>query len=106
VAHGLIETRDGLSNTIFFGEPRPACAAHHAQGWLRSNSGQGLSTTLVPINTNTCSTDPAASGCARPCNWNYELAIGEGASAPATSEAPRLLSVTARCTSCPTQSIT
>ena len=46
---------------------------HHRQGWLRSNSGQGLSTTLVPINTDTCSTDPAANGCARPCNWNYEL---------------------------------
>ena len=73
VAYGLIQIRDGLSNTIFFGETRPACAAHHAQGWLRSNSGQGLSTTLVPINTDTCSTDSAASGCARPCNWNYEL---------------------------------
>lgn len=73
VAYGLLQIRDGLSSTIFFGETRPSCAAHHAQGWLRSNSGQGLSTTLVPINTDTCSTDPAASGCARPCNWNYEL---------------------------------
>ena len=73
VPYGMLQMRDGLSTTIFFGETIPACGAHHRQGWLRSNSGQGLSTTLVPINTNTCSTDPAASGCARPCNWNYEL---------------------------------
>jgi prepilin-type N-terminal cleavage/methylation domain-containing protein/prepilin-type processing-associated H-X9-DG protein len=73
VAYVLAQIRDGLSSTIFFGETRPSCGAHHAGGWLRSNSGQGLSTTLVPINMNTCSTDPAESGCARPCNWNYEL---------------------------------
>jgi len=72
VAYGLLQIRDGLSSTIFFGETRPACGAHHAQGWLRSNSGQGLSTTLVPINTDTCN-KPGASNCGRWCNWSYEL---------------------------------
>lgn len=73
LAYSVAQIRDGLSSTIFFGETIPVCGAHHSGGWLASNSGQGLSTTLVPINTNTCSTDPAESGCARPCNWNYEL---------------------------------
>lgn len=75
VAYPVAAIRDGLSTTIFYGETRPACGAHHMQGWLRSNSGQGLTSTLVPINTDTCSTDPADSGCQRPCNWNYELAF-------------------------------
>jgi prepilin-type N-terminal cleavage/methylation domain-containing protein/prepilin-type processing-associated H-X9-DG protein len=73
VAYGLLQIRDGLSSTIFFGETRPSCGAHHAQGWLRSNSGQGLSTTLVPINTNTCNNSAPGNGCGRWCNWNYEL---------------------------------
>jgi prepilin-type N-terminal cleavage/methylation domain-containing protein len=66
---------DGLSKTILFGEMRPQCSNHHSKGWLASNSGQGLTSTLVPINTNTCDNDPAstASGCKRWCNWNYEL---------------------------------
>ncbi|HTN76049.1 MAG TPA: H-X9-DG-CTERM domain-containing protein [Pirellulaceae bacterium] len=31
--------------------------------------------TVVPINYNSCSADPAANGCQRPCNWNTELAF-------------------------------
>ena len=64
--------RDGLSKTIFFGEMRPECSVHHAQGWLLSNSGQGLTSTLVPINTNTCEVS-SPDACKRPCNWNMEL---------------------------------
>ncbi len=63
---------DGLSKTIFFGEMRPKCSNHHNRGWLPSNSGQGLTSTLVPINTDTCNPG-AANPCKRPCNWNYEL---------------------------------
>lgn len=73
VAYAVASVRDGMSNTIFFGEVRPACSIHHAKGWLRSDSGQGFGSTLVRINTNTCSTNPGDSGCRRPCNWNWEL---------------------------------
>ena len=73
VAYGLLQIRDGLSSTIFFGETRPSCGAHHSRGWLRSNSGQGLTSTLVPINTDTCDNTSAGNGCTRWCNWNYEL---------------------------------
>lgn len=68
---------DGLTKTILFGEMRPQCSNHHSKGWLASNSGQGLTSTLVPINTDTCDNDPSstASGCKRWCNWNYELAF-------------------------------
>lgn len=66
---------DGMSKTLLFGEMRPQCSQHHSRGWLASNSGQGLTSTLVPINTNTCDNNPSstASGCKRWCNWNYEL---------------------------------
>jgi prepilin-type N-terminal cleavage/methylation domain-containing protein/prepilin-type processing-associated H-X9-DG protein len=72
IAFTVASITDGLSKTILYGEMRPLCSDHHRQGWLRSNSGQGLTSTLVPINTNTC--EPAsADGCRRPCNWNNEL---------------------------------
>jgi prepilin-type N-terminal cleavage/methylation domain-containing protein len=69
---------DGMTKTILFGEMRPQCSQHHSRGWLASNSGQGLTSTLVPINTDTCNPSAVnASGgpafCKRPCNWNYEL---------------------------------
>jgi len=72
IAFRMSSITDGLSKTIFFGEMRPKCSNHHSQGWLRSNSGQGLTSTLIPINYDTC--DPAATDpCRKPCNWNYEL---------------------------------
>jgi prepilin-type N-terminal cleavage/methylation domain-containing protein len=68
----LAEITDGLSSTIFFGETRKGCSNHHNQGWVASNNGQGLTSTLIPINYNSC--DPAATNaCNRPCNWNTEL---------------------------------
>ena len=72
IAFTVSSIRDGLSNTIFWGETRPACGAHHSRGWLRSNSGQGLTSTLVPINTDTCDWD-SSDGCRSTWNWNYEL---------------------------------
>jgi len=73
VPYPVASVRDGLSTTIFFGETRPSCGAHHSRGWMRSNSGQGLTSTLVPINTITCDNEGTGNGCIRWCNWNYEL---------------------------------
>ncbi|HVJ83716.1 MAG TPA: DUF1559 domain-containing protein [Planctomycetia bacterium] len=63
---------DGLSNTIFFGEARPACSVHLQQGWAHHNSLQGFASTIIPINFDSCRTDSAAGNCNRPCNWNTE----------------------------------
>lgn len=60
---------DGLSSTIFFGEVRPQCSVHTAQGWFRSNNGQGSRSTAVPINTNTCD-ESTPFRCSGPNNWN------------------------------------
>jgi prepilin-type N-terminal cleavage/methylation domain-containing protein/prepilin-type processing-associated H-X9-DG protein len=68
------QVRDGLSNTIFFGEVLAACSIHTQQGWARSNNGNGLVATMVPINYNSCDAS-ASDGCKRPCNWNTELAF-------------------------------
>jgi prepilin-type N-terminal cleavage/methylation domain-containing protein/prepilin-type processing-associated H-X9-DG protein len=69
----VIDFTDGLSHTIFFGEVRPACSIHHQNlGWSGSNIGQGLTSTLIPINFDSCdenATDP----CHNPANWCTEL---------------------------------
>ena len=94
----MAEITDGLSNTIFFGEIRPACSWHQSGGWALSNNGQGLTSTLVPINWDTCD-DKATDNCHRPCNWNMELGF--------RSRHPRgrsSSSVTARSTSFPKRS--
>jgi prepilin-type N-terminal cleavage/methylation domain-containing protein/prepilin-type processing-associated H-X9-DG protein len=71
------DIRDGLSNTIFFGEVRPLCSIHNQQGWATSNNGQGLVSTLVPINYDSCNPnpgmDPDGQSCHSFCNWNMEL---------------------------------
>jgi prepilin-type N-terminal cleavage/methylation domain-containing protein len=63
---------DGLSNTIFFGEVRPACSEHARNGWLASNNGNGYCTTIIPINYDSCN-DQAPDPCNRSCNWNTEV---------------------------------
>ncbi len=66
------DVTDGLSNTIFFGEVRPSCSLTNSAGWATSNDGQGLTSTLIPINYDSCSTaDP--DNCRNYCNWNMEL---------------------------------
>ncbi len=61
------DVTDGLSNTIFVGEVRPQCSNHIRQGWLQANNGQGMFSTIYPINLDTCNTS-SSSG----CNWhNY-----------------------------------
>jgi beta-galactosidase len=65
---------DGISNTIFMGEVRPSCNKHAAEGWAFSHSGNGLNSTLVPINWDSCSTGvPPARGCRFWDTWVGEL---------------------------------
>jgi prepilin-type processing-associated H-X9-DG protein len=66
------EVLDGLSNTIFFGEVRPACSEHARNGWLASNNGNGYCTTIIPINHDTCR-DTGPDPCKLYCNWNTEV---------------------------------
>ena len=63
---------DGLSNTIFFGEILPVCSGHQRSGWAASNNGQGFTSTLVPINYNSCD-DSSSEGCRHSNNWNAEI---------------------------------
>jgi len=63
---------DGTSNTIFMGEVRPECSNHIRQGWLQANNGQGMVSTLYPINLDTCNTSNA-SGCNWINNWTNEF---------------------------------
>ncbi len=72
VNNPLASIRDGLSNTIFFGEVRPECSCHQRGGWAASNNGQGLTSTLVPINYNSCD-DSSSDGCHKSYNYNSEL---------------------------------
>lgn len=66
------DTKDGLSNTIFVGEVRPECSAHMQQGWLQSNNGQGMASTLYPMNLDTCDSNTSA-GCNYWGNWTNEF---------------------------------
>jgi prepilin-type N-terminal cleavage/methylation domain-containing protein/prepilin-type processing-associated H-X9-DG protein len=50
---------DGLSHTILMGEVRTGCSQHAAEGWAWSHSGNGLVSTLVPINFDSCSENTA-----------------------------------------------
>lgn len=72
---GVADCRDGLSNTIFFGEVRRDCSVHIRQGWVRSNNGNGLIATQVPMNVDTCRDDASNDPCMQSCNWNLELAF-------------------------------
>jgi prepilin-type N-terminal cleavage/methylation domain-containing protein/prepilin-type processing-associated H-X9-DG protein len=55
----LKQITDGISNTIFMGEVRVGCSKHAAEGWGYSHSGNGLISTLIPINWDSCSDNPA-----------------------------------------------
>ncbi|MBL8809874.1 MAG: DUF1559 domain-containing protein [Planctomycetaceae bacterium] len=63
---------DGLSNTIYIGEVRPECSNHMRQGWLQANNGQGMASTIYPINLNTC-VEAANTGCNWVNNWTDEF---------------------------------
>ena len=68
----MTDCRDGLSNTIYVGEVRPECSNHMRQGWLSSNNGQGMASTLYPINLDTCSED-MSTGCRWVNSWTNEF---------------------------------
>ncbi|TWT48586.1 DUF1559 domain-containing protein [Botrimarina hoheduenensis] len=71
----LREITDGLSNTIFFGEVRPGCSSHVRKGWLNSNNANGLVSTVIPINYDTCREAGTGGGssCDKSCTWNTAL---------------------------------
>lgn len=66
------DVTDGLSNTLFFGEVRPACSEHIQNGWSKTNNGNGYCTTIIPLNYDSCDAN-ATDNCHRPCNWNTEV---------------------------------
>jgi hypothetical protein len=69
----LAAITDGLSGTIFFGEVRPMCSWHNDNGWATSNNGNGYTSTVIPINYDTCTRDNSTpDNCHRFCNWNTE----------------------------------
>lgn len=68
----ITDVTDGLSNTIFVGEVRPECSNHIRQGWLQANNGQGMFSTIYPINLDTCDTS-SSSGCNWHNNWTEEF---------------------------------
>jgi prepilin-type N-terminal cleavage/methylation domain-containing protein/prepilin-type processing-associated H-X9-DG protein len=73
VSTAVNDVRDGLTNTIFFGEVRPKCSAHFSQGWARSNNGCGYCTTIIPINYDSCDRAGTKPPCNRYDNWNTEV---------------------------------
>lgn len=66
------EITDGLSKTIFFGEVRRECSKHVQTGWSQTMNGQGLATTLVPLNFDSCHEDDT-DGCKYYYNWVSEF---------------------------------
>jgi prepilin-type N-terminal cleavage/methylation domain-containing protein len=54
IHYKLSQIPDGTSNTIFMGEVRPGCSAHAAEGWFFSHSGNGLVSTITPLNFDSC----------------------------------------------------
>ncbi|HEV7280706.1 MAG TPA: DUF1559 domain-containing protein [Pirellulaceae bacterium] len=72
-SHPFVNCTDGLSNTIFAGEVRRGCSAHVDNGWNRSNNGQGLVSTVIPINYDTCDYDLGSDACKWRANWSTEF---------------------------------
>lgn len=72
VEEKLKSITDGVSNTIFFGEVRPACSEHARNGWASGNNGNGYCTTLIPINFDSCN-DSSPDPCHQSTNWNTEV---------------------------------
>jgi prepilin-type N-terminal cleavage/methylation domain-containing protein len=65
---------DGLAKTIFMGEVRVGCSLHAAEGWAWTHSGNGLISTLVPINFDSCTeSDDSAFDCASWATWSSTL---------------------------------
>ena len=69
----IADVRDGLSNTIFFGEVRPNCTYNAELGWVASNNGCGIISTVAPINFDSCHANDS-DGCRR--RRNHSTAQG------------------------------
>jgi hypothetical protein len=54
------------------GEVRTGCSQHSAEGWAWTHSGNGLISTLVPINYDSC-IESAGRDCASWDNWSAAL---------------------------------
>ena len=63
---------DGLSNTIFVGEVRGDCTSSIQHGWAHASNAQGMTSTIYPINYDTCHTDQALGPCTWWSNWSTE----------------------------------
>jgi prepilin-type N-terminal cleavage/methylation domain-containing protein/prepilin-type processing-associated H-X9-DG protein len=75
VTHPMI--RDGLSNTIMFGEVRPKCTQEvYWRGWAQTWNGCGLVSTLVPINYDSCDPNTQFAGNACQSANNGSVALG------------------------------
>jgi prepilin-type processing-associated H-X9-DG protein len=70
-ASKVSQITDGMAQTIFVGEVRPACSEHVRNGWIGSNNGSGYCSTIIPINFDSC-TEESEDPCRRPCNWTTE----------------------------------
>lgn len=69
----LSQITDGVSQTIFAGEVRPTCSAHAVEGWFCTHSGDGLISTITPINFDSC-IQQTGLGCS---SWDtYSSALG------------------------------
>ena len=66
----VAEITDGLSNTIFVGEQRPLCSIAGQLGWDSQDNGCGFTSTVVPLNSDSCSREATGNGCGRYCNCN------------------------------------
>jgi prepilin-type N-terminal cleavage/methylation domain-containing protein/prepilin-type processing-associated H-X9-DG protein len=65
---------DGLSHTISMGEVRIGCSEHAAEGWAWTHSGNGLISTLTPINFDSCNeSDDSNLDCASWATWSSAL---------------------------------
>ena len=75
------EVTDGLSNTIFFGEVRPAWDSQTSGGWHGTWSGNGITSTVVSINFYTGDStydSTKENGCSCWDNWGTALGFKSG----------------------------
>ena len=66
---------DGLSKTIFFGEVRPDCSEHLSGGWVYTNNGNGLISTVIPLNFDSCA-ESQKRGRRLPEDVQFQLGVG------------------------------
>lgn len=67
----LNKIKDGLSKTIFFGEVRAQCARSVQAGWVFTLNGNGTSTTVIPMNWDSCQ-EGHRDRCRATNNWNTQ----------------------------------